>query len=78
MIKKIVLLMSVISLLSCRTAQFNGNFEGGMKQGTNQLEVGMPISDNIFIKSSISQPYIYSDPRFRIPDYTETSIKIDF
>lgn len=77
MLNKIAFLI-LMCLTACSNTQTGGSLDGGYGGFSHKINVMIPITETVSVYSSISQPYLYADPRFSIPDYSETSIKVEF
>ena len=79
-LKILLSLSSVLLLNSCENLRTSGNFSGDENKASNDIHFEYQLSENVKIKSKISQPYDYENNSIDkfFPEYGETSLSIEF
>jgi len=70
---RVLFLGIIIIFTACSNLHVEGNFKATEKNAKNEFVIKSNLSDNVFISSKISQPYLTN--QYPIPDYTETSLE---
>jgi len=72
-------IISLCFLTSCSNLKTEGNFGGNEYKASNELTFTYALSENVKLKSKISQPYIYKNSIDKhVPDYAESGVFFDF
>jgi len=77
MMYKIVFLFSFL-LAGCSNLNVSGTLSGDERGGNSQFMLKTAIFENISLKSKVSKPYNYTNPKLLSPSYTETGREILF
>lgn len=67
-----------IFLISCSNIHYKGELKVNNRGAINEMVIFANLTDNVIIKSKISQPYTIQKMYLDLPEYTETSLEIKF
>jgi hypothetical protein len=75
--RKIAFLLSLLTA-GCSNFNISSHKTADERGGNEQITIKSNTTDTIYFNSRISNPYIFEKQNMRSPDYSESSLQIEF